>query len=140
MTITSTSTHHALMVAWARHDIEALTGPTPSRECAGRVLREWHSYGAMTGAEIADVLAAYLPEEPETVAGRDYLAESKPQRGRWRDKDEYVWVQRQDGLIALELNPGGNTSSLFVYAELADVESDWGPLVEVTDEPTAVAS
>lgn len=73
MTITGTSTHHQLMVAWALHDIETLTGPTPSREKAERVLREWRLFDAMTDAEIADVLAAYLPDEPPMVAGRDWL-------------------------------------------------------------------
>lgn len=75
MTITGTSTHHDLMVAWARHDIEALTGPNPSREKAGRVLHEWHSWEALTDAEIADVLAAYYPAEPPMVAGLDFLPE-----------------------------------------------------------------
>lgn len=142
MTITGTSTHHDVVVAWARHDIECVTGPNPWRERAERVLREWHSYEVMTGAEIADVLASYYPEEPVMVAGRDYLAEATA--------DAAVIVA--EVVMGTDWSRYGECPACGAHAgwvcTFVAISNRWGeprttpheerPLVEVTDEPTAV--
>lgn len=60
----------------------------------------------------------------ETVAALD-----EPKARRWQDRCGDFWQERPDGLIALVTEDG--LSALFVYGDVADLEHEFGPLVEV---------
>lgn len=142
----------ALLAADAERWIRAWSRPDVSREDAAVMVTYWHLYEPADPELVDLVLARFSPAEPPNVPGLDWLpsadevasytdavAESlavpapvkelpaKPRE--WRDRCGDVWQERPDGLIALVIEDG--LSSLFVYGDVADLEHEFGPLVEV---------
>jgi hypothetical protein len=70
----------------------------------------------------------------ETVAAlSEVAAAGRPLRKQ--DSAGDVWSERHDGLIGMELEDGGH-SSLFILPTWDDVDREFGPLSEVTVQPT----